>query len=458
LLATPLLATAKGIESFVEPPRRSFFERLFVDWTSSITGALAACVLYLIARRLAASQRLAIAIGLVFAFCTYFMPHSKTFFIEPTAALLVALTFLLGLRARAPGTGNWPFFLVGLSAGAALNVRTSVAPLVGISLAATVLAYARTDTARRAVVERAAVAAVAVASGAAFLLWSQWVRFGNAFDLGYPHPNFDTPFYEGLYGQFLSPGKGLIFFAPVVVLAAILFPRFVRHRTAIAVEVAAIVIVNALLFATFEIWSGDAAYGPRYMVIVLPIALVPLVELGGRQGFRRTFFALAALGLVIPSFLGNLTYFNTAAGRYIMERAEAVGLGATAARRPLTNDELIRVLRVGWFQPRHAQLVEQARAAPQTIRNTSNTFTDAGFRESIAPPSTERDRLYWFGSVPVLDVWPVWILLWGGPKWLYLLAVAFLLCAATGFLVLARSVMTRGPRPNPGWTNRTCVR
>jgi 4-amino-4-deoxy-L-arabinose transferase-like glycosyltransferase len=444
LLATPLLATAKGLEVSVEPHRQSFFERLFVDWTSSITGALAACVLYLIARRLAASQRLAVGISLVFGFCTYFMPHSKTFFIEPTAALLVALTFLLGLRARAPGAGNWSFLLVGLSAGAAINMRTSVAPLVGISLAASVVAYARTGPPGRAVVERAAVGAAGLAPGVAFLLWSQWIRFGDAFDWGHPGQTFDTPIYEGMYGQFLSAGKGLIFFAPVVVLAAILFPRFVHHHRAIAVEVAAIVLMNALLFSTFENWSGDNAFGPRYMVIVLPIALVPLVELGSRQAFRWAFVALAALGLLIPSFLGSLTYFNAAGGRYHMDRAEAVGLGAIAASRALTYDETIRALRVSWFEPRHAQLVDQARTAPDTLRNTWDMFTDAGFRESIAAPSKESERLLWFQSVPVLDVWPVWILLWGGPKWLYLLAVAFLLCAVTGLLVLTRAV--RSPR------------
>jgi hypothetical protein len=79
-----------------------------------------------------------------------------------------------------------------------------------------------------------------------------------------------------------------------------------------------------------------------------------------------------------------------------------------------------------------------------TVRNTWDTFTDAGFRTSIAVPATEIDRLHWFGSVPMLDVWPVWILLWGGPKWLYLLTVVFLLCAVTGLLVLTRAV--RSPR------------
>jgi Dolichyl-phosphate-mannose-protein mannosyltransferase len=445
LLATPLLAGAKGLEGFVASEQQSFFERLFVDWTSSITGALTTCVLYLIARRLGASQRLAIAISLVFAFCTYFMPHSKTFFIEPTAALLVALTFLLGLRARAPATGNWPFFLAGLSAGAAINMRTSVAPLVAISLAASVLAYARTHPPARAVVERAAAGAAGVAPGVAFLLWSQWIRFGNAFDWGYPHRNFDAPLHEGIYGQFLSPGKGLIFFAPVVVLAAILLPRFFRHYRAIAVEVAAIVLVNAFLFATTEIWSGDYSFGPRYMVIVLPIALVPLVELGRRKAFRWAFAALAALGLLVPSLLGNLTFFITVQSEYNPDQIEAAGLEATAARRPLTYQETIRVLRVGWFEPRYAQLVEGARTAPDTVRNTGHVFTDAGFRKRNAAPPTERERLFWFGSVPVLDIWPVWIVLWGGPKWLYLLAVAFLLCAATGFVVLARAVRSRGP-------------
>jgi hypothetical protein len=444
LLATPLLAGAKGLEAFVEPVQQSFFERLFVGWTSSITGALTACVLYLIARRFGASQRLAIAISLVFAFCTFFMPHSKTFFIEPTAALLVALTFLLGLRARQPGTGNWPFFIAGLSAGAAINMRTSLAPLVGISLVATVLA-ARDETARRVVVERAAVAVTGLVPGIAFLLWSQWVRFGDAFDWGHPGQNFDTPFYEGLYGQFLSPGKGLIFFAPVVVLAAILFPGFARRRPAIAVEVAAIVMVNALLFATFENWSGDNAFGPRYMAIVLPIALLPLVELGRRKALRWAFAALAALGLLVPSFIGNLTYFITVQSEYKPDQIEAVGLGATAARRPLTYQENIRVLRAGWYEPRFSQLIEGTRIAPDTVRNTRDVFTDAGFRERNAAPSTERERLFWFGSVPVLDVWPVWIVLWGGPKWLYVLAVVFVLCAVTGLLVLARAL--RSPPP-----------
>jgi 4-amino-4-deoxy-L-arabinose transferase-like glycosyltransferase len=445
LLATPLLAGAKGLEGFVEPAKQSFFERLFVDWTSSITGALTACVLYLIARRLGASQRLAIAISLVFAFCTYFMPHSKTFFIEPTAALLVALTFLLGLRARGPATGNWPFLLVGLSAGAAINMRTSVAPLVGISLAAAVLAYARTQPAR-AVLERAAVGAAGLVPGVAFLLWSQWVRFGDPFDLGYPNTSFDAPVHEGIYGQFLSPGKGLIFFAPVVVLAVILFPRFFCHRPAIAVEVAAIVLLNALFFASLEIWSGDYAFGPRYMVIVLPIALLPLVELGRRRAFRWAFAGLAALGLLVPSFLGNLTYFITVQSLYTPDQIEAAGLEATAAKRPLTEQETARVLRVGWFEPRYAQLVEAARTAPDTVRNTRRVFTDARFREKNAAPPTERERLFWFGSVPVLDVWPVWIVLWGGPKWLYVLAVAFLLCAVTGSVVLAGAVRSPPPR------------
>jgi 4-amino-4-deoxy-L-arabinose transferase-like glycosyltransferase len=449
LLATPLLAGAKGLEGFVEPEQQSFFERLFVGWTSSITGALTACVLYLIARRLGASQRLAIAISLVFAFCTFFMPHSKTFFIEPTAALLVALTFLLGLRARERGTGNWPFFLAGLSAGAAINMRTSVAPLVGISLVATVLAYARTGAARRAVVERGAVGVAGLVPGVVFLLWSQWVRFGDAFDWGHPGQNFDTPFYEGLYGQFLSPGKGLVFFAPVVVLAAILFPRFARRRPAIAVEVAAIVIVNSLLFATFENWSGDNAFGPRYMAIVLPLALVPLVELGGRRVFRWAFAGLAAVGLLVPSFIGNLTYFITVQGEYKPDQIEAVGLGATAASRPLTYQENIRVLRAGWFEPRFSQLVEGARIAPATVRNTRRVLTDAGFRERHAAPPTERERLFWFGGVAVLDIWPVWILLWAGPKWLYVFAVVFLACAVTGVLVLARALRSPPPRRVP---------
>src|SRR4029077_619091 len=45
-----------------------------------------------------------------------------------------------------------------------------------------------------------------------------WWRFGSVVALGYKHVPLSHRFYEGFFGLLLSPGRGLLFYAPVTAL------------------------------------------------------------------------------------------------------------------------------------------------------------------------------------------------------------------------------------------------
>src|SRR5581483_7797277 len=76
-----------------------------------------------------------------------------------------------------------------------------------------------------------------------------WIRFGTPFELGYGRVLTDYPLLRGIYGQLLSSGKSVFFYAPPLVLTLIAFPRFLRRFSAEAslclILIAAVIVFHA---------------------------------------------------------------------------------------------------------------------------------------------------------------------------------------------------------------------
>src|SRR5207302_1900255 len=58
-------------------------------------------------------------------------------------------------------------------------------------------------------------------------------------------------------------------------------------------------------------WSGDWAWGPRYMIIVLPCLAVMCAPLMNMIRWRQALMALGGVGFLLPGALGVLVNFNT---------------------------------------------------------------------------------------------------------------------------------------------------
>ncbi|HKV04582.1 MAG TPA: hypothetical protein VJO53_05680 [Candidatus Acidoferrales bacterium] len=92
-------------------------------------------------------------------------------------------------------------------------------------------------------------------------------RFLNpALPAAYP---FETPFRVGFLGALFSPEKSIFLFDPLLVLTAILcvlaWKRFRPEIKAYLVASAALLLAYIAFYAKFTDWSGDFAWGDRYV-------------------------------------------------------------------------------------------------------------------------------------------------------------------------------------------------
>jgi len=277
--------------------------------TSSYTAlvtALTAALLCALALRLGWSGGLALGLSVLFGISTPAWAYTTSFFSEPTLALC-----LLGAVAAVIWEPRAPSAVALLLAGSCLGfaVLTHAAdsifyvPLFGLFALARVQ---REDWA----VALAALSAPLIVALAVTLLYNA-ARFGSPLTFGYGiagdihdlHPPHTLQaLWEGIYGPLLSPGKGLFLYAPILLLFPWALVRLGRRDTAMAALVAGIVVVTVLTHAnTLIVWLGGWAWGPRFMIPVLPIMVLTLGSLLQDAGvaLRRLAWALGALGAII---------------------------------------------------------------------------------------------------------------------------------------------------------------
>jgi hypothetical protein len=115
------------------------------------------------------------------------------------------------------------------------------------------------------------------------------IRFGNPLSDGHgqdPALAF-SPLSGGLTGLLISPGKGLLWYCPVFVLA-LFHNRDLRTWMPFA--------ISLLLHGMIHDWTGGTGWGPRFLVPALPLLLMPLARRGTGG---KVFNVLVAAGIVL---------------------------------------------------------------------------------------------------------------------------------------------------------------
>jgi hypothetical protein len=146
---------------------------------------------------------------------------------------------------------------------------------------------------------------------------------------------FSTPFLVGFLGPLISLEKSLFIFDPLIIVTLLLFVRFKRR---ISTDVKAFLMVLMLLvpayiafYATYYDWSGDAAWGDRF--ITTPVQLLAMMSIPLWLRFRHrlksfyekgVYYAIAALSVIIQcasvilSYNLELIQVRTVGSRFIL--------------------------------------------------------------------------------------------------------------------------------------------
>jgi Dolichyl-phosphate-mannose-protein mannosyltransferase len=301
-----LLLPFYGLSSFLTGDG----SRLIVLYGPLVT-ALTAWVLFRLLRELGASASRAVAIAFLFAFGTLAWHYSTTIFSEPLVALgMTAAIYWLRVYQR-DARRRW-LLASGVATAVTLLARWDSLLLIVAPLAVYAV-YQVVGTRRgRAMVAGLLTFGAPLAAVLAANLWYDWLRYGGVFTFTTKNAlegSFTTPLWTGLYGLLLSPGAGLIIYVPVLLASAASLRGFYRQARPEALLLLSLLALRLLFYARWSSWDGRE-WGPRYLLPLLPVLLVPIICLPARRWIRFGAVALAAVGIGVE-LLGQLVPYDT---------------------------------------------------------------------------------------------------------------------------------------------------
>jgi hypothetical protein len=313
---------------------------LFSQFVTALTGAL----VFLMGMRLGYGLRLSIGLALAWGLCTPAWPYAETFFSEPlfTLGLVAGALGLLAYRQTEDRTRF--LWLAFAASGLSYAILTRLAGATVIPLFAIYGLWAmfphpegyplravcgrvrsgRIITRRPASITFSALLATIAAAGIPFAigiglaLWHNQARFGDPFNGGYGTETFSTPARIGIPGLLISPGKGVIWYAPLTMLAIAGGWHFYRRHRATSLLFASITLVTVIQYGLWWHWEGGWTWGPRFVVPMLPfiiLALGPVLQTSQRA--RWAAWPLAGAGLFV-AVVGVLGDFNAALTKLYM--------------------------------------------------------------------------------------------------------------------------------------------
>lgn len=128
---------------------------------------------------------------------------------------------------------------------------------------------------------------------------------------------FETPFHVGFLGALFAPEKSIFLFDPLlilaIVLAAVCWKRFPSAVKAYQITGGLLLLAYISFYARYTVWSGDFAWGDRYVSTTVELAVLLTVPLLFRYRYEAgrliwaTGVALLAISTVIQ--LASLAFW-----------------------------------------------------------------------------------------------------------------------------------------------------
>ena len=319
LIGVPFYAAGNWIGR-INHAHRTHLAAIAMLTIPALAAATATTGLAALSAPLTHSTRRALTVALVAGLATPLWPYARTLFAESLlACALTCSVLLIGRTARLTpgpsgpasppqrrgvadpvrdgGEADRRVFLAGILFGIGLLTRAALA----VYAPALVLLIVRFSPPRRAL-RHLITFGVGTLPFVLGLLWHNNLRFGDPLRFGYAGEGFSTLPWTGIAGLLVGPGKSVFLFAPPLILAVMLWPRFRRANAALADFLALAGGTALVVYGSWWAWGGGWSWGPRFLVPLMPLSCLPLIALPDTRGWRRMVIALVMLGFAVQCF------------------------------------------------------------------------------------------------------------------------------------------------------------
>ena len=309
ILALPHHVLGRAVVALADIPRDNVTWTFVVSGltmlTTSTAAALAVTGFYRAATLIGASRSAALVLSMLLGGASVLWTYGTSLYSEAwQAAAFVWAAVCLLKRKVIPASL--------LLAAAVLTKVTSIVFVPGFFVAV----IAAEAAALKARIQSILVLALGVLVAVAIhLAWND-ARFGDPFEFGYnwaetvpvlPARAFLlSDLARGLAVLLLSPGKSILLWAPVVLFS------LTRIRTCprpILLGVATSGICGLVFYAAYLFPEGGYAHGPRHLVPIVPLLVLPAAAPG--PAWRREWIlAAAAVGIVIALLSVSVSFLQ----------------------------------------------------------------------------------------------------------------------------------------------------
>lgn len=290
-----------------------------------LVTALTAVVLFATALNLGYDERTALVAALLYGLTTIAWPYTKTYFREPLTTLMLfgAASLLVRWRqAFRVGDGRhwlWLAAGVGVTVAALLSKEAALLALPVLALLAYPGLGALRARGRQVVLATGAIAVLVMILALALIIFrAEFGVLATRYDPFRRLAAFTRDLSQaggGIAGYLASPGKGIWWTSPVLVLALgapLALPRRRWRESWLPLALTGLFVV---FYAGVrgEQWTGGTGWGARYMVPLVPflmVAALPLIDamLKARRVWPRLVLASLALWGLVVQIGGSTVY------------------------------------------------------------------------------------------------------------------------------------------------------
>ena len=330
--------------SFYEPGQSLFFlpliliakplggmgtEVFFASLLSPIFSALTGCLIFSFCTTLGYRTRTALLIVFLNGFTTFALRYSKSFQQESQETFLaLGAIYCWFLFSRSRRTRYWTYAVLCL--GLAVLMRST---LILLFLPSVVLSWrmarGQPDTSRRFLLDVSSLVAGLIPFILIQLAYN-WLKFESVWESGLLARSgvasfsaaFSNPLLISLYGLLLSPGKGLVWYAPLVVLAPWAFVSFAKRQRELAASFICFVGGYLLLLSKYVVWNGGWDWGPRYLLPCVPLLVIPLGEILESVSPKAAQARALLAGLALVGFIIQLPAVYVSHNAYYQDMIE----------------------------------------------------------------------------------------------------------------------------------------